>query len=245
MGTSNVLRSPGAEVALKTYSAWLELETGLDPKVAALPLAKRRSAFLRRINEGMMALETASPGITKQMKPFADSPFRFTASLTADQIRAIWHVTALRYLSDRDDKPWMDVQPDKNGLLPFIVLVHQLHQQEGRKRVEVQELTLLIRSKDIRTAKADALRECRKQSSHVMNDDFKITKRWWVTKRAWLNTHREEKHSSIGKALLIDAINSWMEPAKAIWRPSTPMKDITIHSQRKRPKTWEWMIAKP
>ncbi len=226
----------------RTYRAWLELEIGLDPKVAALPLAKRRSILLQCINEGKRALEAASPGITKQMEQFADSPFRFTASLTADQIRAIWHLRELRHLSDRDDNPWMDVQPDKNGLFPFIVLVHQLHQQEGRKRIEVQELTLLIQSKDNRTAKADALRECRTQSAHVMNDDFKVTKRWWVAKRAWLNTLREEKHSSIGQALLIDAINTWTEPAKEIWRPSKPMKDITIHSTRKRPKTWEWML---
>jgi hypothetical protein len=228
--------------AFKTYRAWLELDIGLDPKKASLPLSKRRKLFMQRIQEGLEALETASPGISKRMEPFASSPFRYTAALTAEQIRAIWHIPELRYLSDRDDQPWMDVPPDKNGLRPFIVLVHEYHQQEGRKRTEVQELTLLIRSKDLRTAKADALRECRTQSAHVMLDDFTITKRWWVAKRAWLNTHREEKHHSIGKALLINAINSWTEPAQDVWRPSKPMKDITISSKRKRPKTWEWML---
>ncbi len=245
---TNALRSKAANMATKasrkTYRAWLELEISVDPASVALPLPQRRKLFRQRIKNGLAALEQASPGIVKKLtSPVPGRSFSFVASFTADEIRAIWHVPELRFLADRDDNRQLDVKPDDAGRLPFIVTVQQHNQQEGSKKVEVHEMTLLIHSTSARIAKADALNQCRTMSAHVMDSDFRITKRWWTAQRAYLNTLREDEHGTIGRAIIIGPASVWPEKAGTIWDPKGRIERVTYGSPQQRPETWKWMLS--
>ncbi len=234
------------KTALKTYRAWLEVEIGAEPKYFKLPLPERSTLFQQRINAALVALEHASPGITVALTvPFRDRPFAFEGNLTQEQIQAIWPLPEVRFLADRDANNFPDPAPDKNGMLPFIVLVQQHHQEEGKHLVEVHRLTLLVRSKKAKQAMAHALEQCRTMPAFIMAKGFRLTKRWWTAERAYLNTLREEERNMIGSAMQIDVGDARKERAASPWHPKGRIANVAFGSPKQRPETWEWMIEAP
>lgn len=232
------------KTAPKTYRAWLEVEIDVDPKLFKLPLSERSKVFQQRIKTALAALENASPGIAAALTvPFRDRPFAFEGGLTREQVRSIWPLPELRLLADRDANDFPEPVPDKNGMLPFIVLVQQHHQEEGKRLVKVHRLTLLVRSKNAKQAMADALEQCRTMPAFVMTNGFRLTKRWWTAERAYLNTLREEERSLIGSALVIYHGDTRKEEVISSWHPKGRIDDVAFGSPKQRPGTWEWMLS--
>jgi|GEM_PF-3176066 len=228
---------------IKSYSAWLEVEIGLDQHSIPLPHAERVELFTKRIAAGLVALENAAPGIRAKLEVIDFRPFAFTARLSEAEIRAIWHLPGLRLLSDRDAPSFPEPVPDENGMLPFIVDVHMHMQAEGSKSVNVEEITLLVHATDKEAAMDDALLQCRSDmSEHIMGADLTIHKRWWTAERALLNTFRDEERRMYGTAVMLNSRRG-KRTTSAPWHPDSCVERVTYGGPKQRPETWEWMIS--
>lgn len=201
METSSALRSPVVDGTTETYSAWLEVEIGLDSHSASLPWKQRQRLFTQRIEQGLNALEAAAPGIRDKLEVFPGRPFAFTGSLTADDIRAIWHLPELRMLSDRNDGN--DPVPDAMGRLPYLVEVTQHIQAEESTVVETERQEVTVRAKDAEEAKRIAVTECSTMPAHFMGSDYRIHRRWWVAEQAFLNTFCDEERMRHGQTIVV------------------------------------------
>lgn len=240
METSSVLRSPVVDPQTQLYSAWLELEIGLDAEAIALSWRKRTRLFAERIESCLEALETAAPGIRAKLEAHPARPFAFTGMLTADDIRAIWDLPELRMLSDRGSKD--EPTADAEGRLPFAVEVLQHIQAEGSSTVEVERVTLIVRANNEDEAKRLALAGCSTMPAHFMDGDYRIHRRWWTAQGAWLNTLFEEERMRHGEAIVVD---QWSRPKlkdQPKWRPDGTVQRVAYGSPEQRPKTWEWML---
>lgn len=239
METSSVLRSPVAEPQTQLYSAWLEMEIGLDAEAIALSWRKRTRLFAERIESCLEALETAAPGIRAKLEAHPARPFAFTGMLTADDIRAIWDLPELRMLSDRGSKD--EPKADAEGRLPFAVEVLQHIQAEGSSTVEVERVTVIVRAGDEAQATALALQECATMPAHFMGCDYRIHRRWWTAERADLNTLYDEDRMRHGTAIVVD---QWSRPKlkdQPKWRPDASIERVAYGSPKQRPKTWAWL----
>lgn len=226
----------------RLYSAWLEVEIGLDQQAILLPHSERVELFSQRIENALASLENAAPGIRTKLEVFPDRPFAFTAHLSEQEIRAIWHLPELRLLSDRSANKPTGPEPDKNGSLPFIVIVHMHLQAENSTTVEVEQITLLINAATEAAAMDDAILQCTTDMpEHSMGDNFNIRKRWWTAERAYLNVHREEERRMYRTAMMLDSRQS--KPTKnTSWQTDSKISRVTYGGPEHRTKTWEWML---
>lgn len=243
METSSALRSPVFESITETYSAWLEVEIGLDSQSASLPWKQRKRLFAQRIEQCLAALEAAAPGIRDKLDVFPGRSFAFTGSLTADDIRAIWHLPELRMLHDRDDKA--EPKPDAMGQLPYLVEVLEHIQAEESSVVETERLEVIVRAKDAEEAKQIALSECSAMPAHFMGSNYRIHRRWWCAEGASLNTLYDEERTRYGSAVVVDRTIQPKQKDQPKWRPDSSVERVAYGSPRERPKSWEWMIAVP
>lgn len=243
METSSALRSPVVEAITETYSAWLEVEIGLDSQSAALPWKQRQRLFAQRIEQCLAAFEQAAPGIRKKLEVFPGRPFAFTGMLSADDIRAIWHLPELRMLSDRNDKD--EPKPDAMGRLPYIVEVTQHIQAEESTVVETERQEVIVRAKDAEEAKQIAATECSTMPAHFMGSNFRIHRRWWSAEQAFLNTFYEEERMRHGQAIVVHQATQPKLKEQPAWRPDSSIERVAYGSPKDRPKTWEWMIEAP
>lgn len=226
------------------YSAWLELEIGLDSHAIGLTLAARTKLFIERIEQGLAALEHACPGIRQKLEPFPGRPFAFTAALTSNEIKAIWHLRELRMLSDREASSLPEPERDEFGRRSIIVLVRMHIQAEGSTKVDVDRFTLLIDAVDEVSAKADAVVQCSKtMPAHFMGSDYIIHRQGWTAEHAYLNTIREEERGTIGAATILQSMRCRKEKAEA-WFTDESIEEVAYGSPKQRPETWEWMITK-
>ena len=226
-----------------TYSAWLELELGLDSHAIGLTHAERTKLFTERIAQGLIALERACLGIRQKLESFPGRPFAFTALLTTDEIKAIWYLPELRMLSDRDTDRHADPEPDEFGRRPFIVQIHMHIQAEGNTKVDVDRFTLLIHAVHEVSAKADAVEQCSNtMPEHFMGGDYIICRRWWTAEHAHLNTLNEEERGTFGTATILGSIQRPKEKREA-WFTDASIERVAYGSPKQRPVTWEWMIS--
>lgn len=240
METSSALRSPVVDLPTKTYSTWLEVEIGLDADAIARSWSARKKLFAERIEACLQALDQAAPGIRAKLEAHPVRPFAFTGSLTADDIRAIWHLSELRMLSDRStaDNP----KPDVNGRLPFVVEVLQHHQAEASAIVEVERLTVIVRALDEDEAVRVALTECSTMPAHFMTGDFRVHRRWWTAERVYLNTLCDEERMRHGKAIVVDQSSQPKLKDQPKWWPNEHVERVAYGSPKQRPATWQWML---
>ncbi len=240
METSSALRSPVVESITETYSAWLELEIGLDSRSASLPWKQRQRLFAQRIEQCLAALEQAAPGIGTKLEVFPGRPFAFTGMLTADDIRAIWHLPELRMLSDRIDRN--ETAPDVMGRLPYLVEVAQRIQAEESTVVDNERLEVIVRAKDAEEAKRIAVAECSTMPAHFMGSNYRIHRRWWTAEGASLNTFYDEERMRHGQAIVVHQTTLPKQKEQPAWRPDGNIERVSYGSPKLRPKTWEWMI---
>lgn len=243
METSSTLRSPVVERTAETYSAWLEVEIGLDSQAIALPWKQRQWLFAQRIAQCLAALEQAAPGIGKKLEVFPGRPFAFTGMLTAEDIRAIWHLPELRMLSDRDNRD--EPAPDALGRLPYLVEVTQHLQAEESTVVETERLEVIVRARDADEAKRTAVSECGTMPAYFMGSNYRIHRRWWSAEQAFLNTFYDEERMRHGQAIVVHQATQPKLKGQPTWRPEGSIERVAYGSPRKRPKTWEWMIEVP
>lgn len=243
METSSALKSPVVEAITETYSAWLEVEIGLDRDSASLPWKQRQRLFAQRIEQSLAALEAAAPGIRYKLEVFPGRPFAFTGMLTADDIRAIWHLPELRMLSNRNDRN--EPVPDAMGRLPYLVEVLEHIQAEESNVVERERLQIIVRAHGAEDAKRIAVTECSTMPAHFMGSDYRIHRRWWVAEEAFLNTFYNEERMRHGHAIVAHQATQRELKDQPTWRPDGSIERVAYGSPRKRPKTWEWMIETP
>jgi hypothetical protein len=239
--TSNALKSPVVEPQTETYSAWLEVEIGLDTRSIALPWRQRKGLFAERIEACLQALELAAPGIRAKLEVHPARPFAFTGSLTSEDIRAIWNLTELRLLSDRDAKD--EPAPDEAGRLPYAVEVLQHVQAEESAVVEVECITVIVRAVDVEEAKHVAVAECSTVPAHFMGSDYRIHRRWWTAACAYLNTLYDEERLRHGAAIVVDQASQPKLKDQPMWQPDANIERVAYGSPKQRPKTWEWMLS--
>ncbi len=226
----------------KTYPTWLEVEIGLDAEAIALSWRKRKRIFAERIESGLEALETAAPGIRAKLEAHPARPFAFTGMLTTEEIRAIWDLPELRMLSDRGSKD--EPTADAEGRLPFAVEVLQHIQAEGSSIVEVERVTVIVRAHSEEEAKHIAVAECSTMPAHFMGCDYRIRRRWWKSKQAYLNMFYDPERMRHGAAIVVE---QWSLPKlkdQPNWRPDGTVERVANGSLKQRPRTWEWIIAK-
>lgn len=240
METNSVLRSPDVDLPSQTYSAWLEMEIGLDADAISLSWSARKKLFAQRIETCLQALDQACPGIRAKLDVHPARAFAFTGWLTAAEIRAIWHLPELRLLSDPSatEQP----APDANGNLPYAVDVLQHHQAEESAVVEVERITVIVRARNEHEALHTAIAECSAMSKHVMDSDYRIHRRWWTAERAFLNTLYEEQRMRYGQAIVVDQSSRPKLKGQPTWRPDEQVERVAYGSPKQRPTTWEWMI---
>ncbi len=228
---------------VETYPAWLELEIGMDSRAIALPHAERTKLFQERIDQGLDALERASPGIGAKLEAFPGRPFAFTASLTEEEIRALWPVPELRMLSDRNESASPEPERDEHGRLPFIVIVLMHVQAEDSSGVQIERVDLLIRSNDEATAMTDAVEQCgSSMPTYFMGSDFLIYRRWWTAEHVHLNTLREEERGAFGTAMVLRS-ESTREERAPMWRTDESVERVAYGSPKQRPESWTHMIV--
>jgi len=239
--TRSALRSPDVEPQAETYSAWLEVEIGLDADAIALPWSKRKKFFAERVESCLCALELAAPGIRSKLEIHPARPFAFTGDLSAEDIRAIWHLPELRLLSDRkaNEQP----SPDAVGRLPYLVDVLQHHQAEESIIVEVERVTVVVRAADENEAMRIAVAECSTMPAHFMGGDYRIHRRWWSAERACINTLFDEERMRHGEAIVVDGSSRPKLKVQHKWQPDTSVERVAYGSPKQRPKTWEWMLT--
>lgn len=243
METSSALRSPVVDGTTETYSAWLEVEIGLDSHTASLPWKQRQRLFAQRTEQGLAALEAAAPGIRHKLEVFPGRPFAFTGSLTADDIRAIWHLPELRMLSDRDDRD--EPTLDATGRMPYLVEVTQHIQAEESSVVETERLEAIVHAQDAEEAKRIAVAECSTMPAHFMGGDYRIHRRWWTAEQAFLNTIYDVERMRHGQAIVVHQAIQPKQKGQPMWQPDGNIDRVAYGSPRQRPKTWEWMIEAP
>ncbi|MBL7963761.1 MAG: hypothetical protein JNM31_07930 [Flavobacteriales bacterium] len=225
----------------EVYSAWLEVELGLDRDSASLPWKQRQRLFAQRIEQCLAALEQAAPGIGKKLEMFPGRPFAFTGMLSADDIRAIWHLPELRMLSDRDDKD--EPKPDAMGGLPYLVEVREHIQAEESKVVDTELFEVIVRARDTEEAKQIAVTECSTMPAHFMGSNYRIHRRWWSAEQAFLNTFYDEERMRHGQAIVVHQATQPKLKDQLTWRPDGCIERVAYGSPKQRPKTWEWMIS--
>ncbi len=241
METSSALRSPVVDRTTQNYSAWLELEIGLDSHAITLPWRDRKKLFEGRIETCLLALEQAAPGIRTKLEVHPARPFAFTGLLTTEDIRAIWHLAELRMLSDRDatEAP----TPDEEGRMPYAVDVHQHIQAEESSVVEIERVTVIVRAHNEEEAVRLAIEECSTMPAHFMGSDYRILRRWWTAERAYLNTLYDEQRMRHGSAIVVEQSSQPKLKDQPTWRPDERVERVAYGSPKQRPKTWEWMVA--
>ena len=241
METSSVLRSADVDVAERNYSAWLELEVGLDSHSIAVPWKERKKLFAQRVEACLNSLDQTAPGLRAKLEVHPARPFAFTGSLTADDIRAIWPLPELRMLSDRSatDQP----TPDASGRLPLAVDVLWHVQAEDSAVVEVEQVTVIVRAVDEEEAKRIAVAECSTMPAHFMGSDYRICRRWWTAERAYLNKFYDEERMRHGTAIVVDQATKPMLKDQPKWRPDASIERVANGSPKQRPETWEWMLT--
>ncbi|WKZ67854.1 MAG: hypothetical protein QY325_07985 [Flavobacteriales bacterium] len=242
METSSALRSPVVEPQARTYSAWLEVEIGLDTSSIALSWRQRKQLFEDRIEACLQGLERATPGIRAKLEVHPARPFAFTGALSVEDIRAIWHLPELRMLSDRDAQE-LPV-PDDAGRLPYAVEVLQHVQAEESTVVDQERMVVIVHATDEDEAKRIALAECSTMPAHFMGGDYRIHRRWWTAERAILNTLYDER-TRHGEAIVVDQWSQSKLKDQLNWRPDASVEHVAYGSPKQRPSTWEWMIAAP
>lgn len=217
------------------------MEIGLDRDSITLPWKERAELFTSRIDECLCALENVAPGIREKLEALPARPFAYTGLLTADEIRAIWDLSALRLLSERgvSDEP----TPDETGRLPFAVDVLNHVQAEASPVIEVEQLTVLVRASDYEEAKRIAIQECSTLPGHFMSSDYRIHRRWWTAEHAHLNTLYNEELPSYGTSIVVERTIKPKLKDQAEWQPDASIERVTYGSPKQRPKTWEWMIS--
>ena len=231
-----------AETLVATYPAWLELEIGLDSRSIALSHVERTRLFEQRINHGLAALERASAGIAAKLEALPGRPFAFTATLSEEEIRAIWPLPEVRMLSDRSASPLPEPVRDERGSLPFIVSVLMHIQAEASCEVRIERISLLIRSNDEATAMSDAVEQCSSaMPAHFMDSDIRIHRRWWTAEHAHMNTMSEEERGNFGTATILRTETSSKQHA-AIWNPDENTGRVAYGSPKQRPESWRHMI---
>lgn len=243
METSSALRSPVVEAGSKTYSAWLEVEIGLDADAIALPWRSRKKLFAQRVGSCLQALERAAPGIRAKLEVHPARPFAFTGMLSTNDIRAIWHLPELRMLSDRNDKD--EPKPDAMGRLPYLVEVTQHIQAEESTMAETERQEVIVRAKDAEEAMRIAVSECSSMPAHFMGSDYRIHRRWWIVEQASLNTIHDEERMRHGQAIVVLQATKPKLKDQPAWRPDASVKRVAYGSPKQRPKSWEWMIEAP
>lgn len=226
--------------AFKTYRAWLEVEIGLDADTIAIPWSRRKKRFAVRVEYCLQAFEDAAPGIRDKLEVHPARPFAFTGLLTAEDIRAIWHLPELRMLSDRDDKD--EPKPDAMGRLPYLVEVTQHIQAEESTVVETERQEVIVRAKDAEEAKRIAAAECSTMPAHFMGSDYRIHRRWWIVEQASPNTIHDEERMRHGQAIVVLQATKPKLKGQPAWRPDASVKRVAYGSPKQRPKSWEWMI---
>lgn len=241
MQTSSALRSPVVDGTAETYSAWLEVEIGLDGHSASLPWKQRQRLFAQRIEQCLNALEAAAPGIRYKVEVVPGRPFAFIGSLTADDIRAIWHLPELRMLSDWNDGN--EPMPDAMGRLPHLVEVLMHIQAEESTVVETERLEVIVHAKDAEEAKRIAVTECSTMPAHFMGSDYRIHRRWWSAEQAFLNTFHGEVRMRHGQAIVVHQATQRKLKDQPTWQPDGSIDRVAYGSPRQRPKKWEWMIC--
>lgn len=241
METSSALRSPAVEPPASTYSAWLEVEIGLDPDAIVLSWGKRKKLFAQRVEYCLQAFEGAAPRIRAKLCAHPARPFAFTGDLSADDIRAIWHLPELRLLSDRkaNEQP----APDATGRLPYVVDVLQHHQAEESAIVEVERVIVIVYATDEGEATRIAVAECSTMPAHFMGSDYRIHRRWWTAEHASLNTIYDTERMRHGAAIVVDQTSQPKLKEQQTWRPDASIERVAYGSPKQRPKTWEWMIS--
>ena len=217
----------------KTYRASLVLDIGATPKMFKLPLQQRTKLFRQRIQDCLAALERASPAISDRLTiRFPDRPYSFEAMLTEGHIRAIWDLPELLSLDDLDVDPWPDPEPDENGLLPFTVEVHEHFQEEGRTKKQVHKFTLLVRAKNAKQARKQALEQCRTRTSYLMANGFRLTKSWLTVERVDLDLMVQAKPGSgRSSAMMLGSIDMKEEKIAKVWHPNGLIRSSGIWKQ--------------
>jgi len=236
-----MLRSPVVEPETERYSAWLEVEICLDADTITIPWRKRKKLFAERIESCLLALELTAPGIRAKLEVHPARPFAFTGDLSAEDIRAIWHLPELRLLSDRsaNDQP----VPDTAGRLPFVVDVLQHHQAEEGAIVEVERVTVIVQAADENEAMRIAVAECSTMPAHFMDSDYRIHRRWWTAERSCSNTLYDVERMRHGAAIVVDQSSRPKLREQPKWRPDASTERVAYGSPKQRPKTWEWMLS--
>ena len=243
METSSALRSPVDEAGSKTYSAWLEVEIGLDAEAISLSWRKRKKLFRQRVETCLQSFERAAPGLRAKLEVHPARPFAFTGMLSTNDIRAIWYLPELRMLSDRDDRH--EPMPDAMGRLPYLVEVTQHIQAEESTVVETERQEVIVRARDAEEAKRIAVTECGTMPAHFMGGDYRIHRRWWVAEQAFLNTFYDEERMRHGQAIVVLQATKPKLQDQPAWRPDASVKRVAYGSPKQRPKSWEWMIEAP
>ena len=241
METSSALRSPVVEPQARTYSAWLEVEIGLDTSSIALSWRQRKQLFEDRIEACLQGLERAAPGIRAKLEEYPGRPFAFTGELTAEDIRAIWDLPELRLLSDRDVQE-LPV-PDEAGHLPYVVEMLQHTQAEESTVIDLERMVVIVRATDEDEAKRIALTESSTMPAHFMGGDYRIHRRWWTAERAILNTLYDEERMRHGEAIVVDQWGQSKLRDQPKWRPDASVEHVAYGSPKQRPKTWAWMLS--
>lgn len=241
MATSSALRSPDVELPTQIYSAWIEVEIGLDADAISLSWGRRRKLFAERIEACVIALEQAAPGIRAKLEVHPARPFAFTGELTAEDIRAIWHIAELRMLSDRDTTE--EPTPDQEGRLSYAVDVHQHIQAEESVVVVIERMTVIVRAHNEEEAIRLAMAECGTMPAHFMGSDYRIHRRWWTAERAYINTLYDEQRMRYGSAIVVEQSSQPKLKDQPTWRPDERVERVAYGSPKQRPETWEWMIC--
>lgn len=241
METSSALRSPAVEPPTKEYSAWLEVEIGLDADAIALPWRGRKKLFAKRVESCLQACERAAPGIRAKLEAHPARPFAFMGWLTTEDIRSIWPLPEVRMLADRDERD--TPAPDEAGRRPYVVELRQHIQAEESAIVEVERVTVIVRATDEEEAKRIAVVECGTMPAHFMGGGYRINRRWWTAEQAYLNTIYDEERMRHGTAIIVDQTTVLKTKDKPHWRPETNVERVAYGSPKQRPKTWEWMIS--
>lgn len=238
--TSSALRSSVVEPQVRTYSAWLEVEIGLDTSSIALSWRQRKLLFEDRIEACLQVLERAAPGIRAKLEVHPARPFAFTGELTAEDIRAIWDLAELRLLSDRDVQEL--TVPDEAGRLPYAVEVLQHVQAEESTVIDLERMVVIVHATGEDEAKRIAMAECSTMPAHFMGGDYRIHRRWWTAERADLNTLYDEDRMRHGSAIVVEQSSQPKLKDQPTWRPNASVERVAYGSPKKRPKTWEWLL---
>lgn len=232
-----------ALTAVETHSAWLEIEIGLDSQAISLSHIERTRLFEHRIDQGLAALERASPGVVAKLEVFPGRPFAFTAQLNQEEIRALWPLYELRLLSDHSSPALTEVERDQNGDRPFIVIMFMYFQAEDSTEARGDRMILLVQAKDEAAAMKDAVEQCSgSMPVYFMGSDFIIYRRWWVAEHAYLNMMREEEYRTFGKAVMLSSSTARKKVAP-IWKMEAVEEHVAYGSVRQRPESWKHMIV--